>query len=74
MAHRIDSVERRLGDGPEVTAGPAEGQPAVVIRAMAYLSLCYDPGRVSATVAARFLTTVRDRLDTGQPARGALER
>ena len=53
----VGSVVRRS------VAVSRDGQERLAIRSMAHLSLAYDPLRVSRSGAARFLTSVRDRLE-----------
>jgi pyruvate dehydrogenase E2 component (dihydrolipoamide acetyltransferase) len=49
-----------------VVVRDADGQRAIAIRSMAYLSLACDPRRVDGADAARFPITVRDRLEAGR--------
>jgi 2-oxoglutarate dehydrogenase E2 component (dihydrolipoamide succinyltransferase) len=48
---------------PVVTS--AEGQDVISIRSMAYLALTYDHRLVDGADAARFLGTIKSRLEAG---------
>jgi 2-oxoglutarate dehydrogenase E2 component (dihydrolipoamide succinyltransferase) len=47
-----------------VISDPNFGE-TIAVRSMAYLALTYDHRIVDGADAARFLTTVKDRLETG---------
>jgi 2-oxoglutarate dehydrogenase E2 component (dihydrolipoamide succinyltransferase) len=57
----VGSVVKR----PVVVQDPELGE-VVAVRSMAYLALSYDHRIVDGADAARFLTTVRERLEAGQ--------
>ena len=44
----------------------ADGTETIAIRSMMYLALSYDHRIVDGADAARFLTTVKDRLEEGR--------
>jgi pyruvate dehydrogenase E2 component (dihydrolipoamide acetyltransferase) len=50
---------------PVVVEDPALGE-VITVRSMAYLALTYDHRLVDGADAARFLTTVKDRLEEGE--------
>jgi pyruvate dehydrogenase E2 component (dihydrolipoamide acetyltransferase) len=50
---------------PVVVQDPDLGE-VVAVRSMVYLALTYDHRIVDGADAARFLTTVRERLEAGQ--------
>ena len=50
---------------PVVVQDPELGE-VIAIRSMVYLALTYDHRIVDGADAARFLTTVRERLEAGQ--------
>jgi 2-oxoglutarate dehydrogenase E2 component (dihydrolipoamide succinyltransferase) len=43
-----------------------DGEYAIAIRSMAYFALTYDHRLVDGAAAARYLATVRARLETGE--------
>jgi pyruvate dehydrogenase E2 component (dihydrolipoamide acetyltransferase) len=49
---------------PVVLVRP-DGERVIAIRSMAYLALTYDHRLVDGADAARFLTTIKDRLEAG---------
>jgi 2-oxoglutarate dehydrogenase E2 component (dihydrolipoamide succinyltransferase) len=57
----VGSVVKR----PVVVQDPELGE-VIAIRSMVYLALTYDHRIVDGADAARFLTTVRERLEAGQ--------
>jgi 2-oxoglutarate dehydrogenase E2 component (dihydrolipoamide succinyltransferase) len=50
---------------PVVVSDPAMGE-VVAVRSMVYLALTYDHRIVDGADAARFLVTVKDRLEEGR--------
>ena len=51
---------------PVVTTDAATGQDVIAIRQMAYLALTYDHRIVDGADAARFLVTLKERLEEGR--------
>jgi 2-oxoglutarate dehydrogenase E2 component (dihydrolipoamide succinyltransferase) len=48
-----------------VVVSSEDGAESIAIRSMAYLALSYDHRIVDGADAARFLTAVKDRLESG---------
>ena len=68
MVFRQDysGVSRRGTSSTAVVVNDAELVEVIAVRSMVYLALTYDHRIVDGADAARFLTTVRERLEAGQ--------